>query len=179
MNQWILPLESLQSLAGESLCVLDTLSPSTLVTLDEDGVVRSRVLNAYIGFVDLDLASNAFHRYHKFAFSLEKLTVLELHHEDMGHIRHEKQEVRPPISAEYLFYFFLDAKNCDALVGDLEARYKLMYKKFGHRRAQSWYWKEALSSTGPTIWAWVRNVPWKKTVALLGVTVKLFQSMSR
>ncbi len=29
-------------------------------------------------------------------------------------------------NAEFLFYLFLDAKNCDALVGDLEERYKIV-----------------------------------------------------
>ncbi len=69
-----------------------------------------------------------------------------------------ESELEAPKNAKFLFFFFLDAKNCDAVVGDLEERYKLIFKKFGHRRAAFWYWKEALSSTGPIMWAWAKKI---------------------
>lgn len=59
----------------------------------------------------------------------------------------------PPINAEFLFYIFLDARNCDAIVGDLEERYKLIANKFGQRKANFWYWTQTVRSLGPLAWA--------------------------
>jgi hypothetical protein len=59
----------------------------------------------------------------------------------------------PPLNAEFLFYLFMTSQNCDALVGDLEERYKLIRKKFGKRRADFWYWTMAVRSLGPIVWA--------------------------
>lgn len=78
-----------------------------------------------------------------------------------------EEEGHLPKIAEYFFYFFLDAKTCDAIVGDLEERYKLIFKKFGHRRAALWYWKEALSSTGPIMWAWAKKIVMKPGLAVI------------
>lgn len=72
----------------------------------------------------------------------------------------------PPPNAEFLFYLFLDAKNCDALVGDLEERYQLIHTKFGKHRANFWYWTQALRSVGPIVWAWVQKIALKP---ILGV----------
>jgi hypothetical protein len=73
----------------------------------------------------------------------------------------------PPLNAKYLFYLFLDAKNCDALVGDLEERHRLMRKKFGARRANFWYWTQALTSVGPIVWAWGKKIVMKPVVAAI------------
>jgi hypothetical protein len=64
-----------------------------------------------------------------------------------------KATYRPPLNAQFLFYLFLDAKTCDALVGDLEERYRTVLKKFGTRRANSWYWVQVITSLSPFIWA--------------------------
>jgi hypothetical protein len=72
----------------------------------------------------------------------------------------------PPLNAEYLFHLFMEAKNCDALVGDLEERYKLIHKKFGMRRANFWYWSQALSSVLPIVWAAMKRA----TRAAMGIT---------
>lgn len=61
--------------------------------------------------------------------------------------------LRPPVNAEFLFYLFYDARNCDALVGDLEERYKLINRKFGAHRANFWYWTQVLRSLAPLGWA--------------------------
>jgi hypothetical protein len=74
---------------------------------------------------------------------------------------------RPPLSAEYLFYLFLDHQHCDALVGDLEERYKLIHKKFGRRRADLWYWTQMVASLGPIVWAWAKNVVMKPVIGLV------------
>jgi hypothetical protein len=66
-----------------------------------------------------------------------------------------------PINDEFLFYLFLDAQNCDALVGDLEERYKLIHKKFGKRRTDLWYWTQAIRSVGPIVWAWAVKIGMK------------------
>jgi hypothetical protein len=72
-----------------------------------------------------------------------------------------------PINAEFLFYLFLDAKNCDAIVGDLEERYKVMHRKFGIRHANFWYWTQALSSVLPIVWAWAKKIVMKPIVAAI------------
>jgi hypothetical protein len=64
---------------------------------------------------------------------------------------------RPPLNAEFLFYIFLETQNCDALVGDLEERYRLIFKKFGARKANFWYWTQAIRSVGPIVWAWAKK----------------------
>ncbi len=80
-----------------------------------------------------------------------------------GHMKTQS----PPLNAEYLFYFFLDENNCDALVGDLEGRYRLIHKRFGKRRADFWYWKETIRSAGPIVWAWARKISIKPLAALV------------
>ena len=77
----------------------------------------------------------------------------------------------PPISAKFLFYFFLDKQNCDATVGDLEERYKTINKEFQRFRADLWYWKEAIRSIGPIVWAWVKKVVLKPVMALVAWAV--------
>ena len=72
-----------------------------------------------------------------------------------------------PPNAEFLFYLFMDGKKCDALVGDLEERYKLVHKKFGARRANFWYWTQAMRSVGPIAWAWVKKIVMKPAVAAI------------
>jgi hypothetical protein len=81
----------------------------------------------------------------------------------------------PPINASFLFYLFLDAKNCDALVGDLEERYKLIHKQFGVRRANFWYWTQTVTSIAPIVWAAMKRV----TKAATGVAalVELYRKI--
>lgn len=62
----------------------------------------------------------------------------------------------PPANAEFLFYLFLDAANCDAFIGDLEERYRVILRKLGKRRADVWYWTLAIRSVGPIAWTWGR-----------------------
>lgn len=66
--------------------------------------------------------------------------------------------VRTPINAEFLLYVFMSPEHCDALVGDLEERHRLIRKKFGQRRANFWYWTQVFVSLRPIIWAWVKKV---------------------
>jgi hypothetical protein len=78
------------------------------------------------------------------------------------------RKIAPPLNAELLFYLFLDPQNCDAIVGDLEERYKLIHKKFGQRRANFWYWTMAIRSVGPIAWAWAKKSFAKPFVAVAG-----------
>ena len=73
----------------------------------------------------------------------------------------------PPSKAEFLFYLFMTPQNCDAIVGDLEERYRLIRKKFGKRRADFWYWTQAMRSLGPVAWAWTKKVLIKRVAALV------------
>ena len=77
----------------------------------------------------------------------------------------------PPIDATFLFYLFMTPPNCDALVGDLEERYKLIHKKFGHRRANFWYWTQTVTSLGPIAWGWSKKVVMKPAIAFAGWAV--------
>ena len=74
---------------------------------------------------------------------------------------------KPPINAEFLFYLFMSPKDCDALVGDLDERYRLIYKKFGARRANFWYWTQAIRSVSPIVWAWLKKIIMKPAVAAI------------
>ena len=78
---------------------------------------------------------------------------------------------RPPTTAEFLFYLFLDAANCDAIVGDLEERYPLIRSKFGKRRANFWYWTQAIRSVGPVAWAWAKRLLLKPIIAVIAWAV--------
>ena len=75
------------------------------------------------------------------------------------------------LNAEYLFYFFLTPQNCDALVGDLEERYKLIHRKFGRRRANFWYWTQTVNSLRPIVWAWAKKLSLRPAMALIGWAV--------
>lgn len=77
----------------------------------------------------------------------------------------------PPRKAEYLFHLFLDAKNCDAVVGDLEERYPRICREFGHRKANFWYWTQALTSVGPIAWAAAKRFVLKPGAAIIGSAV--------
>ena len=70
------------------------------------------------------------------------------------------------LNAEFLFYLFMSPKDCDALVGDLEERYKLIHKKFGARRANFWYWSQAIRSVGPIAWQWFKQLVLKPVLAV-------------
>ena len=78
---------------------------------------------------------------------------------------------RPPINAQYLFYLFLNPENCDALVGDLEERYRLMCKTFGVSRADFWFLTQALRSVAPIAWAWVKKTALKPLISVIGWAV--------
>ncbi len=86
-------------------------------------------------------------------------------------ISSDTSAARPPCNAEFVFYLFLDAKNCDALVGDLEERYRLIHTKFGKRKADFWYWTQALRSVGPIVWAWAKRVALKPVLGILAWAV--------
>jgi hypothetical protein len=73
-----------------------------------------------------------------------------------------------PLKAEFLFYLFLTPQTCDALVGDLEERFKLIHKKFGHRLANLWYCIQTFISLRPIIWAWTKKALMKPILAVVG-----------
>jgi hypothetical protein len=79
----------------------------------------------------------------------------------------KQSRTTPPVNAEFLFYLFMTPHNCDALVGDLEERYKLIHKKFGRRRANFWYWTQAVMSLRPIAWAWAKKVSLKPVIGLV------------
>jgi hypothetical protein len=69
-----------------------------------------------------------------------------------------RMKPHPPLDAQFLFYLFLTPENCDALVGDLEERYRLIRRKFGRRKANFWYWFQTFISLRPIIWAALKRV---------------------
>jgi hypothetical protein len=60
--------------------------------------------------------------------------------------------IQPPTS-NFVFRPFMNPEGCDALLGDLEERYKHLRRKLGLFRADFWYLKETMLSVGPVIWA--------------------------
>jgi len=69
---------------------------------------------------------------------------------------------RPPIAAEFLFYFAL-ARNRREAVGDLLEEYRtVLVPKFGSRAASAWYWRHVLGSIWPlalaSIWRIVLRI---------------------
>jgi hypothetical protein len=77
------------------------------------------------------------------------------------------QTLQPPRDAHFLFWMFLDPKTCDAIVGDLEERYRLIFKTFGRRRANFWYWTQAARSVGPIAWAWAKKIALKPLISVI------------
>jgi len=78
-------------------------------------------------------------------------------------------DVTPPITAQvFMFALFLSQRNCDALEGDLEERYRIVKKKFGKRHANFWYWTQTVRSVGPLAWTWVKRTVVKPVEALIG-----------
>jgi hypothetical protein len=65
---------------------------------------------------------------------------------------------RRTTSADSLFYPFLDKQNCAAILGDLEERRQTICQKFGYRRANIWYWIQAVRSALAIAWAWEKDV---------------------
>ena len=86
-------------------------------------------------------------------------------------LRGEQEDHHPPPNAAFLFYLLMTAQNCDALVGDLEERYKLIRKKFGRRRANFWYWTQTVMSLWPIAWAWAKKVVMKPVIGIVGWAV--------
>jgi len=64
----------------------------------------------------------------------------------------------PPLKAEFLFHLLLKPQEADAIVGDLEERYKLIYRRFGKERANRWYWYQAITSLVHISMAWGKVV---------------------
>jgi hypothetical protein len=85
--------------------------------------------------------------------------------------RTTQEHLAPPPNAEFLFFLFLDHANCDALVGDLEERYRLIHQKFGQWRADFWYWTQALRSVGPILSAGAKKIAMKPFIGLIGWAV--------
>lgn len=81
------------------------------------------------------------------------------------------EQSQPPINAEFLFSLLLDSKNCDALVGDLTERYRLIHQKFGPRKANVWYWSQAIRSVVPIAWAWAKKAALKPVIGVIAWAV--------
>src|SRR5258707_941252 len=72
-----------------------------------------------------------------------------------------------PVSADFL----LAPQNVSALLGDLQERHKVIHKKFGKRRADLWYWTQAIRSVGPIVWAWAKKAALKPVIGVIAWAV--------
>jgi hypothetical protein len=63
----------------------------------------------------------------------------------------------PPHNAEFLFHILMEPKSADAIIGDLEERYRYLLKRFGRGRANFWYWFQTFISLRPIIWAFMKK----------------------
>jgi hypothetical protein len=84
-------------------------------------------------------------------------------------------DIKPPLNAEFLLYLLMTPQNCDALVGDLEERYRTIRKRFGARRANFWYWVQVFTSVGPIIWAATKRL--LKAVSGVAAVVEMWRRM--
>lgn len=62
-----------------------------------------------------------------------------------------KNDETPPKFAQYLLYLFVNKGNRDALLGDLEEEYWVVYDKFGPKRARFFYQVQVFKSIWPLI----------------------------
>jgi hypothetical protein len=85
--------------------------------------------------------------------------------------------VLAPINAKLSFSVFLEKQSLDALVGDLEERYRVIRRTFGKRLANLWYWTQAFRSVGPIAWAATRAVV--KKLSGLAALVELYRKIGR
>jgi hypothetical protein len=63
----------------------------------------------------------------------------------------EQRSQRPPRLAEYLIYFLPKAQR-EPLMGDMAEVYGVLLKAQGRRRAQFWYWFQAIMAIKPLWW---------------------------
>ena len=63
----------------------------------------------------------------------------------------ELSDLRPPINAEYALHLFLTKEEQDAQIGDLIERYNQKVVRFGPRRADLWFYCEALRLVWPAL----------------------------
>src|SRR5262249_53715933 len=98
-------------------------------------------------------------------YKRQRTTLLVLS-EPPPELNSTSSQLGPPSVVQFLFYLFLDPQNCDALVGDLEERYRLIRKKFGKRKADFWYWTQAIHSVCPVAWRWCKNLVMKPVLTI-------------
>jgi hypothetical protein len=60
-------------------------------------------------------------------------------------------ESKPPFNAEYLLYLFLRREERDAVIGDLVECYGRVFRQFGKRRANIWFYKQVAVSLFPLL----------------------------
>jgi hypothetical protein len=48
----------------------------------------------------------------------------------------------PPINAEYVLYLFLKREERESVIGDLVECYDRLFRRFGKRRADIWFYKQ-------------------------------------
>lgn len=63
----------------------------------------------------------------------------------------ELSDLRPPVNAEYALHLFLSKEEQDAQIGDLIERYNQKSVRFGPRRADLWFYCEALRLVWPAL----------------------------
>ena len=79
----------------------------------------------------------------------------------------------PPAKLELILYLLLPRTDCDALIGDLEQRYRKVNKRLGKRNADIWYTKQVVSSVWPLLRAAVRRVGGSAVVGVLGLVLRM------
>lgn len=79
--------------------------------------------------------------------------------------------LRKPTNARFLLNLFLDQQNSYAIVGDLDERYRLIRKEFGTRKANFWYWTQAIRSVGPIALAWAKKVVLRPVIGAIAWAV--------
>ncbi len=89
-------------------------------------------------------------------FSIRHLTREEAR--NLGMIMEEAPAPSPPAAAEWLLTLLVRARRAEALLGDLEERYRRDIEARGNRPAWWLYWARALNSLGPLLWSAIKRV---------------------
>jgi hypothetical protein len=85
----------------------------------------------------------------------------------------EVVEERPPANLELLLHLAMSPADCEALIGDLEERYRKLATRLGRKRADIWYAKQVLTSIWPLLRDMIRRLGSSAVVHALCLILRL------
>jgi hypothetical protein len=64
----------------------------------------------------------------------------------------------PPLNVEILFRCFIAKDDCEAIIGDVNERFRIILMVQGHRSAELWYWRQVIQLFFLLVFAAIRRV---------------------